>query len=258
VKFLFPGSVKHLPNHEQIALLSNLTMNAEFPGFLHTETLALTKRSNKIWLTHDRKIKYDYVPMTHKDLALTLENSRNYIAFGQIRTYVLDAPHSAIGLITDTFDTILFETPVSTGEIFTAQQFKGPIVVKFINIGRSTPCDMCIGQGAIDWVAYMTNPEKDKKLTVPKNRYILANYMDMYFLIDNQPIQLYEGDNILHVCPLCLGSGLGGVVIRADEEIKLLAFDNEMYDQDRLYYVRSGPDVVELPHGYHINLDSYV
>jgi hypothetical protein len=83
---------------------------------------------------------------------------------------------------------------------------------------------MCRGVGAVDWVDDMIVSEKYHM--VPRKRFIIATHLYMNFLIDNQWIADYDGDDIICPCPRCLGLGCDSVLRMVDKKIESIAFDD--------------------------------
>lgn len=250
MNFLFPANVKHLPNDEQLRLLFELTCTSPFPGFLHPSSLRVTKRDpvkmEQIDLNERVKVKFNSLSyMTHKDLAHLLTTTPYlYFPFDHPKTYIMITYNDVIGMVrSGDLETYWFESPISLGEIYTAEKYNIPIVTQFVRIGRSAACDLCGGHGIVDWVEEIKSHKDYKK--VPSDRYIFATHSYIYFLIDNQSIHSYNGNNIIYPCPRCLGSGLDGVVVKDNEEIKSIIFDEYLLKY-RLLIKESRPHLINM------------
>lgn len=252
--FLFPSSVKHLPNEEQVNLLVAITYKNRFPGFLHPNALTVSTST-----------KVGEIRMVHNtdpdELATVLKNSAFvYMPYEYPKSYILGQSYDqAIGFITGVnLLTYWFEEPVSLAEIYLAENNQCPIVIPFVNIGRSTKCPLCDSLGALDWVDDMKVSEKYR--SVPRERFILATHNDHNFLIDNKNILEYKGEGIFNPCPKCLGLGCESFLYMDREEIKSASLhlkvssDSGDYDYDLLIR-QARPTMVNMPKYYTPNFD---
>ena len=134
MNFLFPSSVKHLPNEEQINLLFGLTCKKQFSGFLHPSALTVTTPASyeidkvmfgdtPVGFTDDVKVRHrSYTTTTPDDLAKSLITSAFlYVAFDQIKTYIMNDYNNIVGFMKyQHYETCWLESPVSLGELYTA------------------------------------------------------------------------------------------------------------------------------------------
>jgi hypothetical protein len=241
VNFLFPSSVKHLPNEEQINLLFSLTCKKQFSGFLHPSALTVTMpvtheiddRQHVIGLPIDQetptKITYrSYSITSPDDLAKSLINSAFlYVPFDQIKTYIMNDYNNIVGFIKyQHFETCWLESSISLGELYTAVKHNIPLVQQYIILGRNEVCGLCSGSFRVDWVDEIKYLKTHDKKRIPKNRYILATHRDIYLLIDNIFLDSYDGDNIISICPRCLGTGVSNILTKkTDNEVNNVWFN---------------------------------
>lgn len=241
MSFIFPATVKHLPNNDQLMLLTSLLSSDKYPGFLHTSVLNLNYRNglNEIQ-TMDSKTLRDVIQ----------RSGYLFVPFSEPITYIMMNYYDVIGFITPrNLITYEFENPVSLGEIATAEKYRMPIVNKFVNIGVSKLCRLCGGGGVLDWVNDIKFSSLYKK--VPDKRYILAINQHIYLLIDNHKIHSYDGKDIIRTCPRCLGSGMGGVLVRVGDCIKMINFYETNHDSFSIVSVRS--NLFETPEDRYYN-----
>jgi hypothetical protein len=244
LSFIFPASVKHLPNEDQIRLLVALTYKHEFSGFLQTEALRLTMHK-----TVDRQ---NYLVYTKDipDIADLIKGKRYlFIPFENVRAYIVDSYFSNVLGIISMEATFWFESPATTGEIWTAGSQKIPLVIKFIQLGNNIPCQLCGGDGVIDWVSSIRT-SRYFPFKIPNERYILSSYMGNNFIISNKWIQEYKGDNIIYACPNCMGMGCSGYLrlfshTDSQDQINTITFDNG------LKYIGARNTLAEMPEYYY-------
>jgi hypothetical protein len=252
--FLFPSSVKHLPNEEQVNLLIAITYKNKFPGFLHPNALTV---STPVTIGGVR-----YVRTTDpKELGDVIKNSPFlYMPYEYPKSYILNQSYDqVVGFVIGvSLSTYWFDKPISLAEIYLAEKNQCPIVIHFINIGRSLKCPLCDSLGAIDWVDDMKASAKYR--SVPKERFILATHSDRNFLIDNKNILEYKGEGIFHPCPKCLGLGCESVLYMDGVKIKSVSLhlkvttDSGDYDYDLLVR-QARPTIVNMPDYYTPNFD---
>jgi hypothetical protein len=247
--FLFPSSVKHLPNEEQVNLLVTMTYKNKLPGFLHPNALTV---STPVKIGNSR-----YIHQTDPlELATIIQNSSYiYMPYEYPKSYILSQSYDqVVGFVVGVnLLTYWFESPVALTEIYLAEKNQCPIVIPFVNIGRSTECPLCNSLGALDWVDDMKVSTKYR--SVPRERFILATHSDRNFLIDNKNILEYKGDGIFHPCPKCLGLGCESVLYMDREEIKQVSLhlkvqtDSGDYDYDLLVR-QARSTMVNMPEYY--------
>ena len=244
MKFLFPTTVKHLPNNEQIELLVAITYKNKFPGFLNTNALRLNDVSK------DAHNNYIYTATTESFIAESFKSRPYlYIPFEYVRSYIMGSYSHVAGVVIGKHPvTYWFENPISTTEIWTALTSEIPIVVKFVHLGCNIPCAMCNGDGVVDWVDNIKFSVNKTK--VPDSRYILATHRSNYYIIDNGWIRYYDGDNIIHPCPRCMGLACDGVLKRYsiydEDKIEMVEFDNKGKMDYRLLIRDSRETIMEV------------
>lgn len=222
--FLWPSTIKHLPNDDQLKLLIALLYKTKFPGFLHLSALKVSESVKDKNL--NLRIHYTY---TAEMLANSLVTSPYlFIPFSTPHSYIMDLSNSIHGIIMrKTLITYWFEYPISIGEIYTAIQRGIPMLCSFSNLGTSEPCDMCNAYGALDWVDSVLSWKDYNK--PPDTRYIWATHKYLNFLIDNHWVHNSNEHTILHPCPACLGLGCKSVLTYTGDEIKEVEFEDHMY-----------------------------
>lgn len=247
--FLFPTSVKHLPNEEQVNLLVAMTYKNKLPGFLHPNALTVT--------TPTKIGGVRYIRTTDpKELGDVIKNSSFlYMPYEYPKSYILgQSCDQVMGFITGVnILTYWFNSPISLTEIWLAEKHQCPLVVSFVNIGRSLKCPLCNSLGAIDWVDDIKASSKYR--SVPKERFIFATHSDQNFLIDNKNILEYKGDDIFHPCPKCLGLGCESILYKDGINIKSASLhlkvstDSGDYDYDLLVR-QARPTIIDMPEYY--------
>jgi len=143
-----------------------------------------------------------------------------------------------------------FETSISIWEIYSAEGQGVPVVVNFTNLGVAAYCTLCNGHKAVDWVTYIKALREYKNIEGMYNRYVLASHQYLYFLIDNKSVHEYDVPDLIHVCPRCLGSGADGVIIKQDDKIRSINFDEHVMD-DRLLVSETRPTLVRRSYDYY-------
>lgn len=248
MNFLFPTTVKHLPNEQQMQLLIAVTYKNKFPGFLNTNALKLTS-------TKKENEQFIYTAMTEPMIAESLKKPYLYIPFDHARSYILDYNTTGIvGVITGRSPgTYWFDEPISTVEVWTAMKNEAAIIVKFVHLGYNTPCTLCHGDGAVDWVDNVKF-QTYYKGEIPKTRYIVATHTSNYYIIDNGWINNYDGYNIIHPCPRCMGLACDGVLKRYsrhdnEDQIEMVNFDETGMGY-RLLMRSSRETIMEVPPWY--------
>jgi hypothetical protein len=199
----------------------------KLPGFLHKSALTVSTR-NKIQL--DAKIVIEYEAMTPPVMHSMIKNSPYlYLPYDKPHSYIMNSSNGVFGLIFRRENhTYWFKDPISLGELHIAQTREIPILCEYSNIGVSSRCEVCEGYGAVDWVdSALLGKEYHKP---PDDRYIWATHKYLNFLIDNKWILDYDGFNILHPCPKCLGLGVKEVLTVQGEEITAVKFEEHMYE----------------------------
>ncbi len=229
--FLWPSTLKHLPNDDQLKLLFALVSKTKFPGFLHTSALKLSESNRqKSFKDGETTIYYTSNVITPEMLGQSLVTSPYvFIPYSTPHSYIMNGMHSVQGIIMrKTMVTYWFNTPISTGELEVAQRRGIPMLCDYINLGTSEPCEICGAYGAVDWVdSTLLGKDHDK---VPSDRYIwtVNNYMN--FLIDNEWVINYNGDEFIHPCPVCLGLGSSSALTlqEGENEVKNIKLKNKM------------------------------
>lgn len=267
MNFLFPGSVKHLPNDEQLKLLCSLTIKKDFPGFLHPSSLKVTQPASyetdqimfgdkPIGFTDDVKVRYTiYRTTTEEDLICALKKSPFiYSAFDEIKTYILSGINDVVGFITNNLETWWLETHVSLGELYTAVKNSIPIIQQFVSLGRNLTCTLCFGSFNVDWVDEIKYLNLKGKREIPKTRYLLVRLRDRYLLTDNIYVNLYAGDNIVSVCPHCSGTGISNILSPKDnnEGIESLSFS---FEHPGLLIYDARNEIIEMPYDSYYDWD---
>lgn len=241
MRFIFPHSMAHLPNEGQLRLLFELTLNTDFPGFLHESALAVSK---------NRKVDGQYIPynITPSEIAYALRGSEYlYISYDTPKSYIMTTDSDVMGFVhSGTLLTYWFETPISLYEIYTAEHYEIPIVCKFVHIGRSDNCKMCNAVGALDWVDEAKATQMYRP--VPKKRFVIATHRYHNYLIDNKNILEYKGEHLIQPCPKCMGLGCEGVLHMADDKIVNMNFtENPMY---HLIFRGARETLIETPYPF--------
>lgn len=244
MNFLFPATTKHIPNDEQMKLLFDLLYDTEFSGFLNTSALTVTHREPM--QIKNVCVRYtDPIYTSSIYLAEVLKTSPFlYLPFDQSYTYILDGVVDVVGLIRSSDLCVFwFETSISIWEIYSAEGHNVPIVTEFVNLGVAAHCTLCNGHKSVDWVNQIKALRKYKNIEGLHNRYVLANHQNIYFLIDNKFVHDYDGPELIHVCPRCLGSGVDGVIVKQDDNIKSINFDEHTMEY-RLLVKETRPNLV--------------
>jgi len=241
MRFMFPQSVGYLPNENQLKLLVAMTYDNDLPGFLHTNTLAVTKneKENNEYIAH-------YITAPEAIEAIK-GHPYLYVPYDLPKTYIMTTPSDVVGFIqSGTLLTYWFESSISLHEIYTAEHYEIPIVCKYSHIGRSESCTLCHAHGALDWVDEAKATQKYRK--VPRNRFVLANHRYYNFLIDNRHIIEYEGEHLIHPCPKCMGLGCDSVLHLLNNKIEGMNFGaNPMY---HLLLRGSRETLIEIPYPF--------
>lgn len=208
MRFLFPSSTRHIPEYDKIRLLDVITYNNKFPGFLKTESLNIYKenKANEDWLIYNE--------INTSTIAKNIKTKPYlFIPFKQIHTYIVDTYFSnVLGFISRmSLSVSWLENPVSTYEVWSSMHSDGAIVVRFAQLGTSIPCDLCRGNGVVDWVDEIQYKQYFPH-NVPKDNYLLVKYLDNNYIINNRWINDYRGENIIYPCPVCYGLSCGGTL----------------------------------------------
>ncbi len=218
-----------------------LLYKTKFPGYLHVSALKVSE-SVKI-----EGIK-GYAPLSYTPEMLSnalVTSPYLFIPFNKPHSYILDGLNNIRAIIMRSEMTMYwFEDSISLGELYTAQERGIPMLCNYVNLGRCKPCDICKGYGAVDWVDN-TLIGKDYE-AVPSDRFIWASHKFTNFLIDNQWVIDYDGEEIIHPCPRCLGLGSKSVLsiekTGDKEEIKDRDFDHH------LMALSSRPEIIIRPY----------
>jgi len=248
MSYIFPSTIRHLPNDEQLEMLISLLNKEKFPGFLNPSSLQISIHKK------ERKNLYELFKVDDPYLTNALKNAPYlFIPYDKPIAYILSGLNDIIGIIThNNLETYWLENTISLHELWTAQRREIPIIIKFDIIGRNKPCELCMGYGAIDWVEHLTVSHLYKKVRIPENNYIIASHKHLNFLVNNKDINEYDGPSFIHICPRCAGMGCDGVLIYTNWGYDQILMIDFKANKDHHLLIRDARDeIIETPQGYY-------
>lgn len=203
--YIFPSKKQYQPHEDKLYLLNLFLSEWKYPGFIHESFLRINMPGGF------NQANTSQIVSCLETMKRTMEMSEYFFqSFDKPMTYIMRKRGEFEGIvITGLRSVYWFEIPISFTELHFAMQQNFSIITGYSFLGAVSACDLCDGQGAIDWVDSIKSGMRYNQ--APDNRYLVTTHRDIHLLTDNKWIKEYKGDCIISVCPKCYGSGINSI-----------------------------------------------